>query len=111
MSSSFCFHLLLQQSRLLQAARLFGKGPAKFHTLEYEAQGQGLEEPQLEVEVPKELQEGPPALHDSHTHGPTALLHEAGQGQTQIQEPGGQARHPEIQESQVVSEWGLDADL
>lgn len=59
--------------------------------------------------MPKELQEGPPALHDSHTHGPTAL-HEAGQGQTQIQQPGGQARHPEIQESQGVSEWDPDAD-
>lgn len=57
--------------------------------------------------MPKELQEGTPALHDSHMHGATAL-HEAGQGQTQIQEPGGPARHPEIQESQGVSECNLD---
>ena len=50
--------------------------------------------------MPKELQDGP-ALHDSHVQRATAL-DGAGQGQMAIQEPEGQARQPEIQESQEV---------
>lgn len=52
------------------------------------------------MEVPKELQDGP-ALHDSHMPRANAL-HEAGQGQMELQEPEGQLRQPEIQESQEV---------
>lgn len=82
---------------LLQAARLFGKAPAKFHTLEYGAQGLG--EPQ--VEVPKELQEGPTPLHESHMEGVTAL-DEAEQDQSRLRELEGQARQSEIEEGQEV---------
>ena len=97
-----CFHYHCNhQIYFKQAARLFGKGPTKFHTLEYGAQGQGqaLEEPQLEVEVPQELQDGP-ALLDPHMQRASAL-NEAGQGQ-EVQEPEGQARQPEMQENQEV---------
>ena len=82
-----------------QATRLFGKAPAKFHTLEYGAQG--LEDPQ--VEVPKELQEGPPPLHDSHMQG-VAAVDEAAQEQARLQEEEGPAKQPEIQEGQEVGQ-------
>ncbi|KAL3163007.1 hypothetical protein ABBQ32_009439 [Trebouxia sp. C0010 RCD-2024] len=89
------------QPPLKKATRLFGKAPAKFHTLEYGAQG--LEDPQ--VEVPKELQEGPSPLDDSRRQG-DATLDEAEQAQSRLQESDGQARQPEIQEGQEVQEEG-----
>ena len=46
----------------MQAARLFGKSAAKFHTLEHDTD----EEPR--VDVPKELQERPAALPDQAVH-------------------------------------------
>ena len=52
--------------------------------------------------MPKELQEGPPALLDSPM--PRAMaLSEAGQDPNVLREPEGQARQPEIQQGQEVS--------
>ncbi len=72
---------------LKQAARLFDKAPPRFHTLEYGAQI--LEEPQMEV--PKELQEGPAGLDD------TATAH------AEWRQPEAEADQPEIQEGVEVS--------
>ncbi len=65
-----------------QAARLFGKAPPKFHTLEYGAQA--LEEPQ--IDVPKELQEGPAPLEEpTASRAQEHRLPEAGNNQAEIQ--------------------------
>lgn len=87
---------------LSQAARLFGKAPPKFHTLEYGAQA--VEEPQMEV--PKELQDGPAGLEASHVQGAVAL-DESGQGATGWRATEWQTRQPEIQAGQEVSQ-GLE---
>ncbi len=67
---------------LSQAARLFGKAPPKFHTLEYGAQA--LEEPQ--IDVPKELQEGPAPLEEpTSSRAQEHELPEAANNQAEIQ--------------------------
>ena len=71
--------------------------------MEYGAQT--LEDPQIEVEVPKELQEGPTALDPSQMLGATAL-DESGQDANGWKESEGQANQPEIQEGQQVA-WSL----
>ena len=64
----------------VQAARLFGKAPPKFHTLEFGAQS--LEEPQMEV--PKELQDGPAVM--PHSNSPHTQQWPESESQPDIQE-------------------------
>ena len=61
-SAQFLMLILSFCKNLLQAAGLFGKPNQKFHTLEHSVD----EGPHMDV--PKELQEGPPALPDRAEH-------------------------------------------